>query len=118
MSFFTDGLKSLEEQRLAHMADSATYSRKNASADVLVTSGTSAFRTEDDNGFSIVLHTHDFIFAASEIASIGEPKRGDRITYNGFVHEVLNPNNEPCWAWSDEAKTVYRVHTKQIGSVS
>lgn len=100
------------------MADPATYSRKEASESISATSGTSAFRTEDDNGFSIILHTHDFIFAASEISSIGEPKRGDRISCDGFIYEVLNPNNEPCWAWSDEAKTVYRVHTKQIGAES
>ena len=60
----------------------------------------------------------DYLIAAIDIASLGEPQRGDRITEvlaeGTVVFEVMPPSGEPAWRWSDQQRTVYRVHCKRI----
>lgn len=44
------------------------------------------------------------------------PQRGDRITETaaGLVFEAASPESgEPCWRYSDQTRTLYRVHAKR-----
>ena len=43
------------------------------------------------------------------------PEKGDVIEFDGREFEVLAPNDEPVWRWSDPYHTALRVHTKLIG---
>lgn len=59
----------------------------------------------------------DYLIPAASL-TLGEPARGDRVTEvlaEGMrVFEVMAPAGEPAWRWSDQARTVYRVHTKRV----
>ena len=114
MSWFTEKLETMEDVRKKDMSAAAVYRRGDTELPVNATIGETSFRALDENGFSVLLHSRDFIFSAAETASLGRPRRGDEVVFNGFVHEVSEFNNEPCWKWSDAAQTAYRVHTKQI----
>lgn len=118
MSLFTEGLDYLETKRLQFMSDPALYRRGADELKINATPGKSLFRATDRNGVTIVIRSEDFIVAASELLSLGVPKRGDLILFNGGRYEVLNPNGEPCWQWSDVENQVYRIHTKSIGAES
>lgn len=47
------------------------------------------------------------------------PAKHDRITetINGtpVIFELLTPTGEPPWRYSDQARTLYRVHCKRVG---
>jgi len=47
--------------------------------------------------------------------SFGEPKPGDTlISSDGRRFEVHSQNQEPCWIWSDERHTFYRIHLVEL----
>lgn len=83
-----------------------------ASAAVRAVPGRSLFRAENDYGVTVRTETRDFIIEADALAD--EPQRGDVIVFNGCRYEVLAPNNEPVWRWSDVFRVAYRIHTKGI----
>lgn len=55
----------------------------------------------------------DYLFLASDL-SIGEPAKGDRIIDNGETFELMPVQGNPIWRWSDESRTIRRVHVKQV----
>lgn len=61
----------------------------------------------------------DYLLLPAAIATLGEPKEGDRIaeTVNGVgcVFEIMRPDTgEPAWRWSDAQRTRLRLHVKQV----
>ena len=46
-----------------------------------------------------------------------EPKKGDKIYYDGVEYEVLAPQKEPVWRWSGTSHLTRRIHTKEIGKI-
>lgn len=70
-------------------------------------------------GNRVVWGERDYLVPAAAIAALGEPERGDRIaeTLAGdeVTFEAIPPAGEPVWRWSDEGRTVYRIHCKEAG---
>lgn len=100
-----------------------TYRRGAQSVTLTAIRGQSLLRISDRFGNSRVERTQsDFLVLASDLELGGTattPQRGDTIedTINGkaLTYKVLPPGEgEPCWRWSDEARTGYRIHTKLI----
>ena len=43
------------------------------------------------------------------------PEKGDVSWCDGGEYEVLAPNGEPVWRWSDPHRTAMRIHAKHTG---
>lgn len=94
-----------------------TYTPKGGSpiAEVVAWVGRTVFRQEPakPGGAYIVFGDRDYLIPTSGLAQ--EPQRGDRITEAGQgTFEAMAPGNEPCWRWSDQTRTIYRIHTKRV----
>ena len=80
--------------------------------------GQTVFTFIDASGADQRIQSRDFFVVASDIAQLGEPERGDMIIETEGtqerVYEVMAPNSEPHWQWSDQFNDVMRVHTKFI----
>jgi hypothetical protein len=67
-------------------------------------------------GATVVFGDRDYLVAVADLPA--EPERGDRIaeTINGqaVTFEVMAPASEPAWRYSDPARTVYRIHAKEV----
>ena len=72
--------------------------------------GRTVFRQQNEYGAFVRTETRDFIVRREQLAA--EPQKGDEIAYGGRTYEVLAPNGEPAWRWSDPTHTAYRIHTK------
>jgi hypothetical protein len=45
----------------------------------------------------------------------GTPARGDQVTEAGVgTFELAAPGGEPHWRYSDQTRTLYRVHCKRV----
>ena len=75
--------------------------------------GRTVFRSADESGIWTRIETRDFIVAAGALDA--PPETGDVIRFRGADYEVLAPNGEPAWRWSDPYRTAYRIHTKHTG---
>ena len=108
------GIASLREVQAELLASEAAYRRPGcAERRVRAVPGRTVFRSTNEYGAWIRIETRDFIVAAKEMDA--EPQPGDAIVFRGAEYEVLSPNGEPCWRWSDPYKTAYRLHTKHAG---
>lgn len=63
----------------------------------------------------------DYLIVAAdmELAGLGEPQAGDRITellpVEGLTtFELMPDSREPAWRWSDADRTRYRCHMKRV----
>jgi hypothetical protein len=56
--------------------------------------------------------SRDFIFSAAALPLT--PAYGDTIIAGGSLFEVLAPNGETPWRWTDPSQTAKRVHTKYL----
>jgi len=72
--------------------------------------GRTVFRQRNEYGAYVRTETRDFIVKRECLAAY--PARGDEIVFGGKTYEVLAPNDEPVWRWSDPLQTAYRIHTK------
>src|SRR5574344_579045 len=72
--------------------------------------GRTVFRQQNEYGAFVRTETRDFIVKRESLAA--EPRKGDEIVDGGKTYEVLAPNGEPAWRWSDPTHTAYRIHTK------
>lgn len=110
--------KWLSRQRDSFLSETVLYNHYGedaASFEITVTRGRSIFKAENDYGITIRTYTADFLVSAEMIPVI--PCKGDEIHCDGKRFEVLAPNNEPVWRWSDANQTTIRIHTKEIGEV-
>ena len=85
--------------------------------------GTTLFRLMSETGGSrmewadrdYMIPGHLYDFGSGPV----EPAEHDRITetINGVtqVFDVMAPDAEPAWRWSDSGQTLLRVHTKRVG---
>ena len=104
----------LNAQHQKHLTVPVQYRRRGGqTVEVPAALGRTLFRVEDEYGITIRTESRDFLIAASDLNV--EPERGDQIIYAGVCYEVLAPNSEPCWRWSDSFHQTLRIHTKEIG---
>ena len=80
-----------------------------------VSRGATDFRFQGDNGGTLRVQTVDWLFEFSLLTDGELPRKGDRLSEeigtDTHLYEVTSVNGEPCWSWSDPAKTQLRVHT-------
>lgn len=105
-----------------------TYTRKVGGGTVDLTSkawvGRTVFRRNqvaDSAGAAVVFGDRDYLIPVADLTSSGtafEPARGDRITETiggiATTFEVIAQLGEPEWRFSDQDRTLYRVHTKKV----
>jgi len=95
------------------LSKEVTYRHGHESAVVRAVPGQTLFRAENEYGNWVRTQRRDFIIADGQFAFF--PEKGDVIEFGGREFEVLAPNDEPVWRWSDPYHTAMRVHTKLIG---
>lgn len=118
------GMKWLTRKLKQHASETVTYSRGAQSVEIRAPIGKTLMRLDDGyGGVRMEWTDEDFLIPAADLVLGGSttlPQRGDRIrwTVEGvtYVFEVMAPGNEPPWRWSDEHRTMLRVHCKQVGT--
>lgn len=100
-----------------------TYSRGSLSA-TLTTAwvGRTLFAGQSQSsGARAEWGERDYLIPVASLALGGvlvTPSKNDRITevIGGIpvVFELQTPTGEPCWRFSDQARTLYRVHCKRV----
>ena len=114
MGMIESGIGALREAQAVHLGVEAAYSRPGGrEKTVLAVLGRTVFRSTNDAGAWVRTETRDFIVAAGALDA--PPETGDVIRFRGADYEVLAPNGEPAWRWSDPYRTAYRIHTKHTG---
>ena len=107
------GIDALRTSQIDVLAVDVTYRRGTEERRVRAVVGRTVFRSQNDYGAWVRTETRDFIIPAGDLDL--EPMTGDEVVFDGGVYEVLAPNNEPVWRWSDPYRTAIRVHTKYVG---
>ena len=109
----------LNGKRRAHMASSVTYARGVYSVVVQATIGTTDFSTEDEFEVFQNIETRDYLIDSADLVLNAVevlPARGDTIAVvvgsTTYTYEVLAPDGEPVYRWSDRGHAVLRIHTK------
>lgn len=116
MNLIADAAEYLKDVRGEFASDEITYSPTSGSSSTLSASvGSTLFRVDDEYGVTTRVRATDFIVATDDLGTI--PRKGDEITWRGGTYEVLAPNNEPCWRYSDQGHCSIRIHTKLVGKV-
>jgi hypothetical protein len=119
------GQEWLANQLKVHASSEVTYQRGLNQVQVQAVIGRTLLKLEDGyGGVHMEWTDRDFLIAPTELILAGLPilpERGDiiRETENGttYLYEVMAPGNEPPWRWSDPHRQLFRIHTKQIGTV-
>lgn len=118
MGMLKQGLAWLEAQRKTHLTSPVIYRRGGDSAEVPATVGKTVFKVTDDYGRFQYIESRDYLISAADLMLKGAqilPEPGDEIVEDGFVYEVMAPNNEPEWRYSDSCRNTLRIHTKLTG---
>ncbi|MDD5699441.1 MAG: hypothetical protein PHH77_12575 [Victivallaceae bacterium] len=118
MGMLQEGIAWLESQRKSHLTVPVIYRRGGNSAGVPATVGKTVFKVTDDYGRFQYIESRDYLISAADLVLNDAPilpEPGDEIVEDGFVYEVMAPNNEPEWRYSDSYRQTLRIHTKYIG---
>ena len=108
------GIDALRAIQMANIASDVVYRRLGGeTAAIMAVVGRTVFRSTDESGIWTRVETRDFIVAKELLSQ--EPEVGDEIEFLGHTYEVLSPNGEPAWRWSDAFHTAYRIHAKHTG---
>lgn len=78
---------------------------------VKATLGKTIFKIQNEFGV-VYIESPDFLISVSALLDI--PAKGDAITVGDDEYEVLAPDNEPVWRYTDGYKNTYRIHTKKV----
>ena len=89
--------------------------RHGAERELEAVVGRTVFRAEDEYGMTVRTESRDFIVTAGQMPE--EPLKGDSVVWEGTVYEVLAPDGEPVWRWSDAYRNARRIHTKEAGEL-
>ncbi|MDD5699517.1 MAG: hypothetical protein PHH77_12960 [Victivallaceae bacterium] len=108
----------LEAQRKIHLTVPVIYRHGSDSAEVPATVGKTVFKVIDDYGRFQHIESRDYLISAADLVLDNIrilPQPGDEIEENDFIYEVMAPNNEPEWRYSDSCRQILRIHTKLTG---
>jgi hypothetical protein len=123
MNMFERGANRLQNRLRDKCGATIAYSRKVGSITTTKTVkaviGKFHFVIDRGGGEGVVhAHSRDYIVLASALDTFGDPRPGDKIaeTIDGVArnYEVMAPDGEQPWRWSDEYSIAYRIHTKEI----
>lgn len=123
-SLLQRGVSWLADKLKDHAGETITYTRGAQSVTITAVPGKSMLRVQDSSGNSVIEWTDaDWLIAAADLVIGGsaiEPQRGDLIarTSGGstITYEVRPIESEGAWRWSDESRTIMRIHTKEIAT--
>ena len=108
------GIAHMRAIQMQSVASEVVYRRLGGNAHtVKAVVGRTVFRSTDVDGIWTRVETRDFIVPRGTLGF--EPQVGDEIEFLGNTYEVLSPNGEPAWRWSDAFHTAYRIHAKHTG---
>lgn len=124
MSLLAKG-KALRDRLMPQVADpggTLTWIRKDDAQNPVDVTGSAWLgrtvftRLPNVAGASIVFGDADALILFGAIA---EPDKGDRLVWTNeagtvVTYEVISPQGEPAWRWSDPERTLYRVHLKEV----
>ena len=106
-------MKALRLVQSEVLSKEVTYRHGTETVVIRAVPGQTLFRAENEYGQWVRTQRRDFIIEDGQFPFF--PERGDVIEFAGREFEVLAPNDEPVWRWSDPYHTALRVHTKLIG---
>lgn len=96
------------------------YARGAQEKEVPASVGRTVFKVETGYGLFERVEARDFLIEVADLTEFGEPQRGDRVkdTLNGKTElfEVMAPNGESHFIYSDPYRKVFRIHTKHVGT--
>lgn len=114
----------LTRQMKAAHGVSVTYSRASTSQSVSLTAwvGRTVFASNNDGGPAVEFGERDYLISAADLVLGGsavEPAEADIVTEAiagvSVRFRVARPSTgEPAWRWSDQGRTVYRVHCTRV----
>ena len=110
----------LEEQRGKYLTVPVTYRRGSSSIAVPATVGKTVFKVLDDYGRYQHIESRDYLINSAVLIIDGErvlPESGDEIIEDNHIYEVMAPNHEPEWRYSDSSRQCLRIHTKNVGEI-
>ncbi len=108
------------------MADEVVYRRASGSGYIScaprATNGRTAFEVNDIAGMRTSDQVNDYLIQVCDLVLDGlrtDPQMGDEIVDGDDIFQVASPSpNEPPWRFSDNFRTVFRIHTKWVGAVT
>jgi len=115
-----NAMRWLEVQRRKYLTVPVIYRRGDLSAELPATIGKTVFKVSDDYGRFQYIESRDYLISAAELVLDGItvlPEKGDEIVENGQIYEVMAPNSEPEWRYSDSSRQCLRIHTKLTGEI-
>lgn len=108
-----NGMDALRAAQVASLAADAVYRRGAEETPIRAVLGRTAFQSRNDRGVWVRVESRDFIVTAGRLGF--EPQAGDEIECGGATYEVLAPDGEGVWRWSDPQRTAMRIHAKLTG---
>ena len=117
------GQQWLASKLKSHASSTVVYVRGANQVSVSATIGRTLMKLDDGyGGIRMQWTDRDFLIAPLDLIIAGlaitsEP--GDTILETVgtkvYTYEVNAPGGEPAWRWSDPHRSLYRIHTKEIG---
>lgn len=105
---------------VAGVVVTVTYTRRPNSYTLEEWHGRGMEVNDLQTGARFRISEREFFLTVADMVAAGldEPRYGDRIQRAGEtdVYEVLDPQTigEPAWRFSDNERTIYRIHTKLV----
>ena len=113
-----NAMRWLEAQRRKYLTVPVIYRRGDLSVELPATIGKTVFKVSGDYGRFQYIESRDYLVSTVDLLLNGEttlPEKGDEIIESGQIYEVLAPNSEPEWRYSDSSRQCLRIHTKHTG---
>ena len=118
MDLMRNALAWLEEQRGQFLTVPVSYWRGDFVVSLPASIGKTVFKVADDYGRFQYIESRDYLINTASLIINGErvlPESGDEIVEDNLIYEVMAPNNEPEWRYSDSYRQTLRIHTKLSG---
>lgn len=118
MNLLSDGVAWLQEERKQSLSDTGVYQRGAFTIpNLAATRGKPEFTINADATVQLENNLVDWIVTASELVLDGQvtlPKRGDRFTVAGVIHEVMQPDTASRPYNLDQTGQQLRIHTRPL----
>jgi hypothetical protein len=123
-NFLQDAAAWLADTLVGHAATPVTYRRGANTQAVDAIVGETLFKSHDPaSGALIYIRSRDYLIRAQDLVLAGTaslPERGDQIEEAvgdfTYIYTVLPFNDEPFYRWSDQHRTLLRIHTRRTGT--
>lgn len=119
MSAFSDAITGSMATVNAFAGETVTYSRGASEVEITATRGQRQLAVVEEGGSETTFHSTDFLIVADDLdfgAGAVEPAVGDEIEASGITYQVMDEAGGKHFEYRDHARTLLRVHTKQVAS--